>query len=108
MSAGFRERFVDIVTIISRCAPACQWRIVLDDELDTIARRIRARKDRAAELFALVTSAEKTGGAGALPRPLVGHKYVLTEAMARKLVVEIAPLRSSDGLQVQHALRSYT
>ena len=85
------------------------WRIVADDEVAVIARR--ARGARAAELFALVTSAEKNGGA--LPLPVPQHKYLLTEVMARKLVVEIAPLRSSDGLntyvsQVQHALYTYT
>ena len=83
-------------------APA--WRVVADDMLAAVARR--AQGARAAELFALVTSAEKNAGAGALPLPLVRHKYVLTEVMARKLVVEIAPLRSIDGLQ--RALHTYT
>ena len=95
LSAGFRALFGEIVDLISRCAPT--WRVVADDMLAAVAQR--AQGARAAELFALVTSAEKNAGAGALPLPLVRHKYVLTEVMARKLVVEIAPLRSIDGLQ---------
>ena len=104
MSAGFRGRFGEIAALISRCAPA--WRIVADDELDAIARR--ARTSRAAELFALVTAAEKEGGAGSLPLPLVQHKYVLTEVMARKLVVEIAPLRSADGFPENRISKTHT
>ena len=104
MSAGFRGLFGEIAAIMSRCAPA--WRIVADDELDAIARR--ARTSRAAELFALVTAAEKEGGAGSLPLPLVQDKYVLTEVMARKLVVEIAPLRSADDFQENRISNTHT
>ena len=79
LSAGFRARFGEIVDVISWCALG--WGVVADDALAVTAAR--ASGARASELFALVTSAENK---------------VLTEAMARKLVVEIAPLRSSDGL----------
>ena len=65
-------------------ADAPSWRIIGDDEL--AAAKARARGARSAELYIFIASEEIGAHAG--------HKYVLTERAARKLVVTADQSRS--------------
>ena len=88
MSDSFRTNFAELVDIIGRCADS--WRIITEDELVRIKRT--ARGARASELYALVSSAEFHPASR--PASLAGVKYVLTETLARRMLLIPQPLQS--------------